>query len=90
MCATLARRAAKRLPQIRLTLLIGQYVKRQYLGEANGDTLTATASAFADHLPQFLPIPHPSPRNRFWMTKNPWFQTELLPVLRRAVAAALK
>jgi len=46
--------------------------------------------AWRDHLAHGrLPLPHPSPRNRLWLTRNPWFETELLPVLRECVAAAL-
>jgi uracil-DNA glycosylase len=52
--------------------------------------LTATVAAYADYLPRFLPLPHPSPRNRFWQTRNPWFAAEVLPLLRQQVAAALR
>ena len=80
----------KQLPEIRLTLLIGQYAQRHYLGEAAGENLTETVRSFCDHLPRFLPLPHPSPRNRFWVVKNKWFETELLPELRREVGLSLE
>ena len=82
-------RLRKRLKQVRLTLLIGQYSQAYYLGENAGENLTETVRAFRQYLPEFLPMPHPSPRNRFWLTKNPWFASELLPVLQSAVTAAL-
>lgn len=82
-------RLRKRLKQVRLTLLIGQYSQAYYLGENTGENLTETVRAFRQYLPEFLPMPHPSPRNRFWLTKNPWFASELLPVLQTAVVAAL-
>jgi uracil-DNA glycosylase len=46
--------------------------------------------AYRDALPEFFPLPHPSPRNRRWMKLNPWFAAEVVPMLRRKVAAALK
>ncbi len=78
-----------RLEHVRLTLLIGQYSQRHYLGDDAGENLTAVVRNFREHLPAFLPLPHPSPRNRFWLVKNKWFETDLLPVLRDRVSAAL-
>jgi len=75
----------QQLPNIRLTLLIGQYAQRHYLGEASSENLTETVRSFRTHLPRYLPMPHPSPRNRFWLLKNPWFEKELLPVLKDSV-----
>lgn len=83
-------RVRARLKDVRLTLLIGQYAQQHYLGDAAGENLTATVRAFRDRLPDFLPLPHPSPRNGFWLVKNKWFESELLPVLREHVSAALQ
>jgi len=80
----------KRLRKVRLTLLIGQYAQRHYLGAKVGENLTETVRAFEEHLPKYLPLPHPSPRNRFWLTKNPWFEEQVLPVLRNRVLAGIK
>lgn len=77
------------LPRIGLTLLIGQYAHRHFLGTARGDDLTATVRAYRDYLPRYLPLPHPSPRNIGWFRRNPWFETEVLPTLRRRVQALL-
>lgn len=77
------------LPGIRLTLLIGDYAQARYLSDQRPSNLTQTVIRFADWLPRYFPLPHPSPRNRFWMTKNPWFQDEVIPELRRQVSAAL-
>lgn len=74
------------LPAVELTLLIGQYAQRQFLGAGRKPSLTATVAAFADYAPRFLPLPHPSPRNTAWFQRHPWFERELLPVLRRRVA----
>jgi len=73
------------LPNVRLTLLVGQYAQRFYLGRARKKTLTETVRAFRDYLPDFLPTPHPSWRTGHWQKKNPWFDDEVIPELRRRV-----
>jgi uracil-DNA glycosylase len=78
-----------RLPNIRLKLLIGHYAQRHFLGEQRGKTLTDTVRDFRAFLPDAIPLPHPSPRNQLWLRTNPWFEEELVPVLRKEVAAAL-
>ena len=74
------------MPEIRLTLLVGSYALAHVLGRG---PMTQRVRAFRDHLPRFFPLPHPSWRTTAWERKNPWFQTEALPELRRAVDAAL-
>jgi len=74
---------------IRLTLLIGQYAQKYYLGNTAKANLTETVKAYQDYLPTYLPLPHPSPRNRIWMKKNPWFEKELLLELKRQVSKFL-
>lgn len=73
------------LPQIELTLLVGQYAQAWHLGAARKESLTATVSAWKEYYPRFLPLPHPSWRNNAWIKKNPWFEEDLLPVLKREV-----
>lgn len=77
------------LPHIRLTLLIGQYAQAYYLGPRRKKTLTETVAAWREYLPEYLPLPHPSPRNQMWLKRNPWFERDLLPVLRQKVSEAL-
>jgi uracil-DNA glycosylase len=77
------------LPNIRLTLLIGQYAQAYYLGPRRKKTLTETVAAWKEYLPEYLPLPHPSPRNQMWLKRNPWFERDLLPVLRQKVSEAL-
>jgi len=78
------------LTEVRLTLAIGQYAQAGLIGERRGRTLTDTVQAWREHLARgVLPLPHPSPRNRLWLARNPWFETDLLPVLRERVADAL-
>ena len=70
------------LPNIALTLLVGRYAQVQYLGRAAGKSVVETVRAWRDHMPAYLPLPHPSWRTRSWAKKNPWFETEVIPALR--------
>lgn len=74
-----------KLQNVELVILIGMYSQKYYLGKAAKKTLTETVANYKDYLPKYLPLPHPSPRNRFWLTKNPWFNKEVLPELRQRV-----
>lgn len=79
------------LTHVQLTLLIGHYAQVGLLGATRGRTLTDTVQAWRKHLARgALPLPHPSPRNRPWVMRHPWFELELLPVLRERVADALR
>ena len=77
------------LPKLELTLLVGAYAQTRYLGKRAEKTLTGTVARWRDFLPDELPTPHPRWRTRHWAKKNPWFEAELLPELRRRVAALL-
>ena len=79
------------LTRVQLTLAIGQYAQNGLLEIPRGTKLTDTVRDWRKHLERgVLPLPHPSPRNRPWVMNNPWFESELLPVLRERVAAALR
>lgn len=78
------------LKRVQLTLAIGQYAQAGMLGGQRGASLTETMQAWREHLAHgILPLPHPSPRNRLWLKRNPWFESELLPVLRSEVKRVL-
>ncbi|MEW5963519.1 MAG: uracil-DNA glycosylase family protein [Pseudomonadota bacterium] len=83
------------LPQVELVLLVGQYAQRWHLGARAGSSLTETVAAWRDHVEQpvagrrYVPLPHPSWRNNAWVKRNPWFDAELLPHLRREVRRVL-
>ncbi len=89
ICATTWRqRILDHLGEVRLTLLIGGYAQTWHLpGAPKG--VTATVARWRDFLPDALPLPHPSWRNTGWLKRNPWFEAELLPVLRSRIAEAL-
>jgi uracil-DNA glycosylase len=77
------------LPKVRLTLLVGQHAQAHVLGIRRKPSLGETVRAWRDYLPAHLPLPHPSPRNVGWFKANPWFEGEVLPVLRARVHALL-
>lgn len=77
------------LPKVELTLLVGMYAQKRYLGKERKRTLTDTVAAWRDYGPRFLPLPHPSWRNLHWRRKNPWFEGEVVPELRARVQALL-
>lgn len=78
------------LPRVGLTLLIGQYAQKWYLGRARKESMTATVAAWAEYVPRgFLPLPHPSWRNTAWLKRHPWFEADVLPVLRKTTRALL-
>ena len=78
-----------RMPQIAVTLLVGQYAQWAYLGKRREKTLTATVQRWREFGPQYFPTPHPSWRSTNWLKKNPWFEAEALPDLRARVHALL-
>lgn len=89
-CAPLWRpRLLALLKKIRLTLLVGSYAHRYHLGAAAKPTLGETVRAWRDYPANVMPLPHPSWRNSAWLKRNPWFETELVPELRKRVRAAL-
>jgi len=79
------------LPAIELVLVIGRYAQAFHLGPRAAADLTATVADWrtivaGQRRPRILPLPHPSWRNNGWLRKNPWFEAELVPVLRAEVA----
>ncbi len=78
-------RLLEHLPDVRLTLLVGQYAQRHYLRSTRKDSMTETVKAFPEYGPQFLPLPHPSWRSVAWMRKHPWFEQTVIPHLRSVV-----
>ncbi len=94
-CAPLWRaKVFRHLPALEIILLVGQYAQRWHLGESAGRSLTETVADWraildASVRPRLLPLPHPSWRNNAWVKKNPWFEAELLPVLRGEVRRLL-
>jgi len=81
------------LPQIETVLAIGRYAQAYHFRRL-GYALPLTASVteivkrwreFENIRPRLIPLPHPSWRNSGWLKRHPWFDAELLPVLRAEV-----
>lgn len=72
----------------RLTIVIGSYARARYAADA-GTTLDEAVAAWERLLPGRIVLPHPSPRNRHWVTKRPWFEADVLPAVRRRVDEVL-
>lgn len=69
-------------------ILIGKYAQDYYLKDKK--TLTQRVQNFRRYLPQYFPIPHPSPLNNIWLKKNPWFENTVLPELKGLIQSKLK
>lgn len=76
------------LPHLELTVVLGQYAQAYHL-DVDGASVTDTVRAWRTQWPRAIPLPHPSPRNNLWLRRNPWFEAEVLPVLRKRVSAVL-
>ncbi len=78
-----------KMKSVKLTLLIGQFSQKFYLGDKFKPTLTENVRNYREFLPTYLPLVHPSPRNKIWQKKNPWFELEVVPQLRKIVSKQL-
>lgn len=88
ICAqTWRKRLLVKLPNIALTLVIGQYAQKWHL-PFQSKTLTETVRDWANYGDALMPLPHPSPRNNIWLKRNEWFEIEVVPALQHRVAAA--
>lgn len=90
-CATLwHEKLRSHLPKVTLTLAIGQYAIRYYLGSSRKESLTQTVRHWQEYLPMgIIPLVHPSPRNLMWQRRNPWFEADYVPLVREKVWEAL-
>lgn len=82
-------RLLEEMPKVETTLLIGSYAQQYYLGKLRESNLTETVKNFRSYLPKYMPLVHPSPLNIGWLKRNPWFETDTLPVLRQIVKLSL-
>lgn len=71
-----------------LTLLVGAYAQAYYLGRKQ--PVSDVVERWREHLEEgYFPLPHPSPRNRKWLSQRPWFVLECTPALRVEVCKYL-
>ena len=60
------------MTKLELTLVVGRYAHDYHFGN-DGLSLTDRIKNWQAYWPDKIPLPHPSPRNNLWLTKNPWF-----------------
>ncbi len=78
------------MPNIKLTLLVGGYALKWHMPQSRpARSVTQMVANWRSFGPQAIPLPHPSWRNSGWLKKNPWFEAEVIPVLRRDIARHL-
>jgi uracil-DNA glycosylase len=77
------------LRHLEVTLVVGQYAQTYHMNKERS-SLTETVRNWRSHWPKIVPLPHPSPRNNIWLSRNPWFEKELVPMLRRRVSEILE
>ncbi|MGY3765120.1 uracil-DNA glycosylase family protein [Vagococcus vulneris] len=75
----------EQMPNLELIILVGSYAVHHYLNLKTSVKLTDIVRDYNHYLPRYFPLVHPSPRNQIWMRKNPWFDTDVLPVLKEHV-----
>ena len=83
-------RVIEKMPNVKLTLLIGKYAQDYYLKKTAKHNLTETVKNYDLYHPHFIPLPHPSPRNKIWMKKNEWFESDSVPYLKSTVYQIIK
>lgn len=72
-----------------MKILIGQYAIDYYLGAQQKASLADTIKHYQEYLPDFFPMPHPSPRNNHWLKKNPWFEEMNIPFLQNYISQTI-
>lgn len=77
------------LKQLELTILIGQYAQKHFLGNQRKENLTTTVKNWESYYPNYFVLPHPSPRNNIWLRKNDWFSEKVIPELQLKTAEVL-
>ncbi len=84
------KKVLEQMPDIKLTLLIGKYAQDYYLSQNAKENLTETVKNHISYLPNFIPLPHPSPRNNIWLKNNDWFKMDVIPLLQSKVKTLLE
>ncbi|MFV2056492.1 MAG: uracil-DNA glycosylase family protein [Thiohalomonadales bacterium] len=79
----------EQLPRIEITLVLGKHAQKYHFGKHNA-SLTKLVKSWQTYWPSKVPLPHPSPRNNIWLSKNPWFTVEILPSLQATISTIVK
>ncbi len=76
------------LQHLELILVLGKYAQLYHFDDSSS-SLTELVRSWRSYWPGIVPLPHPSPRNNPWLRRNSWFETDLLPALRKRVSEIL-
>ena len=79
----------EQMPKIQTIILVGSYAQKYYLGTRCEKNLTETVRNHKEYLPKYLPLVHPSPLNIGWLKRNPWFESDVVPILKEIVEKSL-
>jgi uracil-DNA glycosylase len=82
-------RCLEQLPNLEMTLVLGTYAQAYHFGKTSS-SLTELVKSWQIYWPNRVPLPHPSPRNNSWLSKNSWFNADLLPSLQKEVSIILQ
>ncbi|MBS9334629.1 uracil-DNA glycosylase family protein [Fructobacillus sp. M1-13] len=82
-------RLLEQMPDRQLIILVGSYAQKKYLDLPSSAKITDTIRNFEDYLPEYFPIVHPSPRNNIWLSRNPWYERDVIPALQKRVKEIL-
>ena len=76
------------LKHIKVTLVVGRYAQTYHINEQHS-SVTETVQSWRSYWPKLIPLPHPSPRNNIWLSRNLWFEKELVPMLQQSISETL-
>jgi uracil-DNA glycosylase len=89
ICAeTYMEKLQKGLTNLQFTIIVGEYAIKYELHNPKQD-LTELVQEYKTFLPSRIILPHPSPRNNIWLSKNKYFEEDIVPVLQQRVKAVL-
>ena len=74
----------KELEDVQLTIIMGKYAIEYELNHPK-QNLTELVQEYKSFLPSKIVLPHPSPRNNIWLSKNRYFEKDIVPVLQKRV-----
>lgn len=73
-----------------MKILIGHFAIHYYLNSKQKNSLAETVRSYKEYVPEFFPMPHPSPRNQNWLKNNSWFEQENIPYLQKYISEKIK
>jgi uracil-DNA glycosylase len=79
----------EQMKDVQLFILVGSFAIEYYMNLKASTAITDIVKNYKDYLPKYFPLIHPSGRNNIWMSKNPWFESDVIPDLQKKVKEIL-